>query len=105
MAPNLPDTKSLKPKLDTRMDRLYYSYVDDEVDAGLSDKDRSYREQLEAAWSLLTQYHSFEQSVPLLSNRFHISRRTAYRVLNDCTRLFGDVTQVSKQGMRHILYE
>ncbi|QNF34357.1 hypothetical protein HUW51_17105 [Adhaeribacter swui] len=105
MEPNFQDSTKPKAKLDTRMDRLYYSYIDEEVEASLTDKDREYREQLEAAWSLLVQYHSFEQSVPLLRSRFDISRATAYRVLNDCTRLFGDVTQVSKQGLRHILYE
>ncbi|MDX5511359.1 MAG: hypothetical protein LPK01_03990, partial [Hymenobacteraceae bacterium] len=96
----MQDTKSHKPKLDTRMDRLYYSYIDEEVDAGLSVADREYREQLEAAWSLLINYHSFEQALPLLmarewgAERKKISRATAYRVLNNCTKLFGDVTQL-----------
>ncbi|PSR53908.1 hypothetical protein AHMF7605_10455 [Adhaeribacter arboris] len=105
MEQHLPEAIKPKAKLDTRLDRLYYSFLDEEVEKSLSAKDREYLEQLEAAWSLLVQYHSFEQSVPLLKSRFQISRSTAYRVLNDCTRLFGDVTQTSKQGYRHILYE
>ena len=40
MLPNLRDTTSPKPKLDNRLDRLYYSYIDEEVDAGLSVADR-----------------------------------------------------------------
>jgi hypothetical protein len=102
---NLPDSTKPKAKLDTRLDRIYYSYTEEEGEIELSDKDKELREQLEAAWSLLVQYHSFEQAVPLLKSRFDVSRATAYRLLNQCTQLFGDVTQVSKQGLRHILYE
>lgn len=102
---SLPDSLIPKPKNDTRLDRIYNSYIEEDGELSLSDKDREVREQLEAAWGLLVQYHSFEQAVPLLTSRFKISRATAYRVINQCTQLFGDVTQVSKQGLRHILYE
>ncbi|QHL87416.1 hypothetical protein GU926_08195 [Nibribacter ruber] len=101
----MPDSLIPKPKNDTRLDRIYNSYIEEDGDLLLSEKDKEVREQLEAAWGLLVQYHSFEQAVPLLTSRFKISRATAYRVINQCTQLFGDVTQVSKQGLRHILYE
>lgn len=101
---SITKTKVDKSK-DTLLDRLYDSYLDEEGEASLSESDRVKRDQIEAAWSLLVNYHSFEQSVPLLMSRFDLSRATAYRMLNNATKLFGDVTQTSKQGLRHILYE
>lgn len=97
-------TKVEKGK-DTLLDRLYDSYLDEEAEDGLSETDKKKRSIIEAAWSLLVNYHSFEQSLPLLMSRFEISRATAYRMLNNATKLFGDVTQTNKQGLRHILYE
>ncbi len=90
---------------DTLLDRLYDSYLDEEAEDSLSETDKKKRSIIEAAWSLLVNYHSFEQSLPLLMSRFEISRATAYRMLNNATKLFGDVTQTNKQGLRHILYE
>ncbi len=90
---------------ETLLDRLYDSYLDEEAEAGLTEVEMTKRSQIEAAWSLLVNYHSFEQSVPLLMSRFDLSRATAYRMLTNATKLFGDVTQTSKQGLRHILYE
>lgn len=97
-------TKVEKSK-DTLLDRLYDSYLDEEAEKSLSETEKEKRSIIEAAWSLLVNYHSFEQSVPLLMSRFELSRATAYRMLNNATKLFGDVTQTSKQGLRHILYE
>ncbi|WP_266206249.1 hypothetical protein [Pontibacter kalidii] len=101
---SITKTKVDKSK-DTLLDRLYDSYLSEEGEESLSDADKTKRSVIEAAWSLLVNYHSFEQSVPLLMNRFDLSRATAYRMLNNATKLFGDVTQTSKQGLRHILYE
>lgn len=102
-------TKTKVPKgreKDTLLDRLYDSYVDEEADAALSDSDRTKRTQIEAAWSLLVNYHSVEQAVGLLIGKFEkMSRATAYRTVTNATKLFGDVTMVSNQGLRHILYE
>jgi len=103
MSQNLINSAS-KTK-DTLLDRLFDSYLNEEAEAALTETERAKRSQIEAAWSLLVNYHSFEQSVPLLMSRFDLSRATAYRMLNHATRLFGDVTQTNKQGLRHILYE
>lgn len=101
---SITKTKVDTPK-DTLLDRLYDSYLSEEGEESLSAGDKEKRNVIEAAWSLLVNYHSFEQSVPLLMSRFALSRATAYRRLNEATKLFGDVTQTSKQGLRHILYE
>lgn len=98
------NSSSAKAK-DTLLDRLYDSYIDEEAEESLTESEKKKRSIIEAAWSLLVNYHSFEQSLPLLMSRFDISRATAYRMLNNATRLFGDVTQTNKQGLRHILYE
>ena len=97
-------TKVDTPK-DTLLDRLYDSYLSEEGEESLTASDKEKRNIIEAAWALLVNYHSFEQSVPLLMSRFDLSRATAYRRLNEATKLFGDVTQTNKQGLRHILYE
>ncbi|OUJ68823.1 hypothetical protein [Hymenobacter crusticola] len=90
---------------ETTLDRIRASYVMEGAEERLSPSDKLRKEQLEAAHSLLVNYHSLEQAVPLLVGRFGISRASAYRRCTEAIRLFGDVTRTYKDGIRHILYE
>jgi hypothetical protein len=105
---NLPATTS-NPNYgegtETPLDRIRASYLKEGGEERLSKSDLALREQLQATHALLTQYHSPQQAVKILQERYGISQPTAYRRLRDTTELFGDVTRTSKEGVRDILYE
>lgn len=88
----------------TTFDRIYKYYIEGS-DFPLDEKDEKIRQRWETAWSLLLNYHSKEQAAPILMEKFEISRATVYRDIQNSLELFGDVTQSSKEGYRHILTE
>ncbi|MGI4760581.1 MAG: hypothetical protein ACRYF0_07745 [Janthinobacterium lividum] len=93
------------PGTETPLDRIRASYMREGAEAGLSKSDLELREQLQATHALLTQYHSVQQTVKILQERYQVSQPTAYRRVRDTTELFGDVTKTSKEGVRDILFE
>lgn len=90
---------------ETAFDRIRASYLNEGGEARLSAADVQRRTELEAAHALLTQYHSLEQAAKITSERWQLSRATAYRRCTEAMRLFGNVTRAYKDGVRHILYE
>lgn len=105
---NLPATTSnpnYGESTETALDRIRASYLQEGGEERLSKSDGELREQLQATHALLTQYHSPQQAVKILQERYGISQPTAYRRLRDTTELFGDVSRTSKEGVRDILYE
>jgi hypothetical protein len=90
---------------ETPLDRIRASYMREGAEASLSKSDLELREQLQATHALLTQYHSVQQTVKILQERYQVSQPTAYRRVRDTTELFGDVTKTSKEGVRDILFE
>jgi len=90
---------------ETPLDRIRASYMQEGGEARLTKSDQVLREQLQATHALLMQYHSPQQAVKILQERYGISQPTAYRRLRDTTELFGDVTRTSKEGVRDILFE
>ncbi len=90
---------------ETPLDRIRASYMQEGGEARLSKSDLGLREQLQATHALLLQYHSPQQAVKIIQERFSLSQPTAYRRLRDTTELFGDVTRTSKEAVRDILYE
>jgi hypothetical protein len=90
---------------ETPLDRIRASYMQEGGEARLTKSDLELREQLQATHALLTQYHSVQQTVKILQERYQVSQPTAYRRVRDTTELFGDVTRTSKEGVRDILFE
>jgi hypothetical protein len=90
---------------ETPLDRIRASYLQEGGEKRLSKSDLELREQLQATHALLTQYHSPQQVVKILQERYQFSQPTAYRRLRDTTELFGDVTKTSKEGVRDMLFE
>jgi len=90
---------------ETPLDRIRASYIREGAEGSLSKSDLELREQLQATHALLTQYHSVQQTVKILQERYQVSQPTAYRRVRDTTELFGDVTRTSKEGVRDILFE
>lgn len=93
------------PGTETALDRVRRSYLQEGAEGGLSKSDLELRTQLQATHALLMQYHSMQQTVKVLQERFTISEPTAYRRVRDTTTLFGDVLRTSKDGVRGILYD
>lgn len=89
--------------LDTTYDRIFHSYRHDHVK--LTANQEEIKKRWEAAYSLMVNYHSREQAIPMLRSKFEISVSQAHRDINNCLRLFGDVAKSNKEGIRNILYE
>lgn len=111
MKPSLPTLASLAGALPlpgtTATERIFAAYHDEHGPGldGLSAADKLVHTQMEAAYALILQYHSFEQAWPLLAKPFSLSRPTCYRRLREAQNLFGDVKKVKKEGRRSVLQE
>ncbi len=96
----------IKVKQDgTTYDRIWAYMAYGESHIILSSAELEIKKRWEAAFSLLVNYHSTEQAVPLLIESQKISRAQAYRDIRDAKNLFGDVTKSSKSADRYILGE
>ena len=104
---SLPGSELVPLPSSTAVERIFAAYHDEQGAglAGLSKDDQLVHSQLEAAYGLILNYHSFEQAWPLLAKQFAISRATCYRRLRDAQNLFGDVKKVKKEGRRAVLLE
>jgi hypothetical protein len=91
-------------KSDSTKDRIFAYYLDKDR-IKLTAKEEEIRTRWSACFSLLCQYHSPQQAVNVLQQRFEISEAQAYRDVKNATELFGDVTSSDKQAYRHILFE
>jgi hypothetical protein len=101
---SLPGADMVPVPTSTGVERIYAAYVADNLQ-GLSPKDKLLHSELEAAYALILNYHSFEQAWPLLAKQFSFSRSTCYNRLKDAQNLFGDVKKVKKEGRRAVLLE
>ena len=101
---SLPGSEMVPVPTSTGVERIYAAYLADNLQ-GLSPKDKELHTELEAAYALILNYHSFEQAWPLLARQFSIGRSTCYSRLREAQNLFGDVKKVKKQGRREVLLE
>lgn len=92
-------------KSGTTFDKIHAWYLFGQDEIKLSQKDQEIRDRWEAAFSLLVNYHSTENAIPVLKTKYNISRAQAYRDIIYAKKLFGDITQSSKDADRYILYE
>lgn len=89
----------------TTLDRIWAHCVYGEEKMPLSDKELEIKSRLDTAFSLLTTFHSPEQAIPMLMSRYAISQAQAYRDIANSKRLYGDITESSKEADRYILSE
>lgn len=101
---SLPGADMVPVPTSTGVERIYAAYLSESLPQ-LSKDDQALHSELEAAYALILNYHSFEQAWPLLARQFSMSRATCYRRLRDATNLFGDVKKVKKQGRREVLLD
>lgn len=103
----LPSTK----QKDSSFDKILSYYMDKSKVVRLTPKQELVRLRWEAAFSLLCNYRSAEQAIPLLQEQFKddegnpLSRAQAYRDIRNAKNMFGDINTSSKEGDRYILYE
>jgi len=100
----LPGADRVPVPTSTAVERIFAAYQADTL-AQLSPDDKQTHSELEAAYGLILNYHSFETAWPLLAKQFSMSRSTCYRRLRDAQNLFGDVKKVKKEGRRNVLLE
>jgi hypothetical protein len=101
---DLPGADQVPLPSSTAVERIYAAYIQNTL-SKLSDDDKLTHSELEAAYALILNYHTFEQAWPLLAKQFDLSRATCYRRLADCQNLFGDLKKVKKEGRRAVLVE
>ncbi|MGI4760468.1 MAG: hypothetical protein ACRYF0_07165 [Janthinobacterium lividum] len=101
---DLPGADQVPLPSSTAIERIYAAYVLNTV-SQLSADDKQAHTELEAAYALILNYHTFDQAWPLLARQFDLSRATCYRRLADSQNLFGDLKKVKKEGRRSVLID
>ena len=101
---DLPGADQVPLPSSTAIERIYAAYLENTL-SRLTDSDKRTHSELEAAYALILNYHTFEQAWPLLAKQFDLSRATCYRRLTDSQNLFGDLKKVKKEGRRAVLVE
>jgi hypothetical protein len=101
---SLPGAEHVPVPTSTGVERIYAAYMAETLPS-LSKDDRLLHSELEAAYALILNYHTFDMAWPLLARQFNMSRATCYRRLRDAQNLFGDVKKVKKEGRRQVLLE
>lgn len=91
--------------IETSYDRIYFSYLSDEVDALLTDQERKHRERIDVAWHHMVTRKSAQSAAEHIELTYSVSRATAYRVVRDALQIFGDVVKTSKDAKRLLLWE
>ena len=89
----------------TTIDRIWAWYVFGEDKIALSEAELKIKQRLNETFTLLCNYHSPEQARPLVCQKFGISDAQYYRDVRNAKRLFGEVTETSKEADRYILSE
>ncbi|SHL87626.1 hypothetical protein [Hymenobacter psychrotolerans] len=107
---DLPGAQEVVLHKSTAIERIYAASIEEANGSGrglkgLSPADQLVNQQIEAAYALLSNYHTFDQAWPLLAKQFDISRATCYRRLADAQNLMGDLKKVRKEGRKAILIE
>ena len=101
---SLPGADMVPVPTSTGVERIYAAYLAESLPQ-LSKDDQELHSELEAAYALILNYHSFEMAWPLLAKQFSLGRSTCYNRLRDAQNLFGDVKKVKKEGRRNVLLE
>jgi len=103
-ATSLPGSELVPVPTSTGVERIYAAYLAETLHL-LSKDDKELHSELEAAYALILNYHTFDQAWPLLARQFDLSRATCYRRLADSQNLFGDLKKVKKEGRRSVLID
>jgi hypothetical protein len=104
--PDLAKLPAIVPtELKTSFDRIYYSYLSEEVEALLTPDELERRVRIDAAWHHMVQRKSPLDAAEWLQGKFEVARATAYRIVREALQVFGDVVETSKSAKRRLLWE
>ncbi len=92
-------------ELETSFDRIYFSYLSEEVEALLTEQELKHRERIDEAWHYMVKRKSPLAAAEWLQAKRDVSRATAYRIVRDALQVFGDVVKTSKDAMRRQMWE
>lgn len=84
------------------MVELFEGKIDEEQ---LTDLQMQYLRAVRMAWGMILDVRSKKYTVGSLIQMFDISQATAYRVIKDAEKLFGEVAKVDKQIARQVAIE
>ena len=104
--PDLAKLPAIVPtELTTSFDRIYFSYLSEEVEALLTPQELQQRDRIDEAWHYMVKRKSPVTTAEWLQKKFEISRATAYRIVREALQVFGDVVKTSKDAKRRLLWE
>ena len=89
---------------DSSFDKIY-AYYKDASKYPLTEKQTKIKNRWLAAFTLRLNFHSKEQAVNVLMEKYDVSRAQAYRYLKNGERLFGNVMKADRNGSLAILLE
>jgi hypothetical protein len=92
-------------ELKTSFDRIYFSYLSEEVEALLTPDELERRVRIDEAWHYMVKRKSPLTTAEWLQGKFDVGRATAYRIVREALQIFGDVVQTSKDAKRRLLWE
>jgi hypothetical protein len=105
-APALAKLPQIVPtELKTSFDRIYFSYLSEEVEALLTPDELERRVRIDEAWHYMVKRKSALTTAEWLQGKFDVGRATAYRIVREALQVFGDVVQTSKDAKRRLLWE
>jgi hypothetical protein len=79
---------------------------DELTEVDLSEHEKLTVARYQEAWTLTRKFMSTADAAAILMKRFPgLSRATAYRDIANATSLFGDISVVKKEGIRHLVTE
>jgi hypothetical protein len=102
-ATNLPAV--VPTELKTTFDRIYYSYLSEEVEALLTPDELERRVRIDEAWHHMVTLKSPLATAEWVQGKFDVARATAYRIVREALQIFGDVVETSKAAKRRLLWE
>jgi len=92
-------------ELKTTFDRIYFSYLSEEVEALLTPDELERRVRIDEAWHHMVQLKSPLATAEWVQSKFEVARATAYRIVREALQIFGDVVETSKAAKRRLLWE
>lgn len=99
------DAIQVPAKLETSEDRIYFSFLSAEVEATLTAQELEQRTRIDEAWHYLLKRKSPLATAEWLQSKRGISRATAFRIVKQTLRIFGDVVKTTKEQKRLLMWE
>lgn len=98
------EVREYRKSLRSTFDKIQAYYIVGEK-ISLTAKQEEQRLRYEETYTFLIKYKTRDRVKNLLCKKFNCSRAEAYRNISETLRLFGNVNESSRKGLRHLLTE